>query len=260
MAPGPSLQAARLRAVRPPLLSRLQPRPAEDDPPLPSPPPPRGAGAGSRLFLARGTATPGRRSSHGCTTSCLRTDLWSDQILVLRAVQSLTMLDLHHNCELVWNLGGYTRPDTGDSEPERATPRPSFASPRPAESRRADENPAKKTVDRHSVPNSGPPVLAIDNRQRLSYSCQCASSWSSDCGWSSTNPRPVSTRKALDDAAAPRNVERIGLAVAACSAIVAAGFWAAIALLPPSEVAEAMTRSMGEGDPGRRRHDASCWR
>jgi hypothetical protein len=39
----------------------------------------------------------------------LRTDLWSDQILVLRAVQTLTMLDLQHNCELVWNLGGYTR-------------------------------------------------------------------------------------------------------------------------------------------------------
>ena len=38
----------------------------------------------------------------------LRTDLWSDQILVLRAVQSLTMLDVQHNCELVWNLGGYT--------------------------------------------------------------------------------------------------------------------------------------------------------
>ena len=45
----------------------------------------------------------------------LRTDLWSDQILVLRAVQTLTMLDLQHNCELVWNLGGYTRPD---NEPE----------------------------------------------------------------------------------------------------------------------------------------------
>ncbi len=28
----------------------------------------------------------------------LRTDLWSDQILVLRAVQTLTMLDVQHNC------------------------------------------------------------------------------------------------------------------------------------------------------------------
>ena len=45
----------------------------------------------------------------------LRTDLWSDQILVLRAVQTLTMLDVQHNCELVWSLGGYTR---SDNEPE----------------------------------------------------------------------------------------------------------------------------------------------
>ena len=29
----------------------------------------------------------------------LRTDLWSDQMLVLRAVQTLTMLDVQHNCE-----------------------------------------------------------------------------------------------------------------------------------------------------------------
>jgi hypothetical protein len=39
----------------------------------------------------------------------VRTDLWSDQMIVLRAVQTLTMLDLQHNCELVWNLGGYER-------------------------------------------------------------------------------------------------------------------------------------------------------
>ena len=32
----------------------------------------------------------------------------SDQILVLRAVQTLTMLDVQHNCDLVWSLGGYT--------------------------------------------------------------------------------------------------------------------------------------------------------
>ena len=45
----------------------------------------------------------------------LRTDLWSDQILVLRSVQTLTMLDVQHNCDLVWSLGGYTR---SDNEPE----------------------------------------------------------------------------------------------------------------------------------------------
>ena len=48
----------------------------------------------------------------------LRTDLWSDQMLVLRAVQTLTMLDVQHNCDLVWSLGGYTHlasdPASGD--------------------------------------------------------------------------------------------------------------------------------------------------
>ena len=51
----------------------------------------------------------------------LRTDLWSDQILVLRAVQSLAMLDLQHNCELVWSLGGYTTTDLGGIEPGAAS-------------------------------------------------------------------------------------------------------------------------------------------
>jgi hypothetical protein len=56
----------------------------------------------------------------------LRTDLWSDQVLVLRAVQTLTMLDVQHNCELVRSLGGYTRegPETSsqDNEPESKAP------------------------------------------------------------------------------------------------------------------------------------------
>jgi hypothetical protein len=52
----------------------------------------------------------------------LRTDLWSDQILVLRAVQTLTMLDLQHNCELVWSLGGYTRSEHGGPEPDAQPP------------------------------------------------------------------------------------------------------------------------------------------
>jgi hypothetical protein len=54
----------------------------------------------------------------------LRTDLWSDQILVLRAVQTLTMLDVQHNCELVWALGGYTSPEPGGTEPEARPPIP----------------------------------------------------------------------------------------------------------------------------------------
>ena len=47
----------------------------------------------------------------------LRTDLWSDQVLVLRAVQTLTMLDVQHSCDLVSSLGGYSRPDAEPAAP-----------------------------------------------------------------------------------------------------------------------------------------------
>lgn len=36
-----------------------------------------------------------------------RSDLWSDQIVVLRTVQTLTMLDMREYCEMVWNLGKF---------------------------------------------------------------------------------------------------------------------------------------------------------
>lgn len=36
-----------------------------------------------------------------------RTDLWSDQILALRTIQTLTMLDVFHYSQMVWKLGGY---------------------------------------------------------------------------------------------------------------------------------------------------------
>lgn len=36
-----------------------------------------------------------------------RTDLWSNEILALRTIQTLTMLDVHHYGEMVWRLGGY---------------------------------------------------------------------------------------------------------------------------------------------------------
>lgn len=41
----------------------------------------------------------------------LRTDLWSDQIVVLRTLQSLSLLDVYHYCRVVWNLGGYGERD-----------------------------------------------------------------------------------------------------------------------------------------------------
>ncbi len=61
-----------------------------------------------RIVLGQGGPDPWETVRARMRAVLLRTDLWSDQILVLRAVQSLTMLDVQHNCELVWNLGGYT--------------------------------------------------------------------------------------------------------------------------------------------------------
>jgi hypothetical protein len=61
-----------------------------------------------RVVLGQGGPDPWETVRLRMREVLLRTDLWSDQILVLRAVQSLTMLDVQHNCELVWNLGGYT--------------------------------------------------------------------------------------------------------------------------------------------------------
>lgn len=48
----------------------------------------------------------------------LRTDLWSDQIVAMRAIQSLTILDVYHYCRMVWSLGGYGERD-GEECPAR---------------------------------------------------------------------------------------------------------------------------------------------
>ncbi len=66
------------------------------------------SGAGSGSCSARAAPDPWETVRSRMRDVLLRTDLWSDQVLVLRAVQSLTMLDVQHNCELVWDLGGYT--------------------------------------------------------------------------------------------------------------------------------------------------------
>jgi hypothetical protein len=83
-----------------------------------------------KVVLGQGASDPWATLRERMADVLLRTDLWSDQILVLRAVQTLTMLDLQHNCELVWNLGGYTRPEPVDAEPaatSRAAPGPNLA-------------------------------------------------------------------------------------------------------------------------------------
>ncbi|MFI5459801.1 MAG: hypothetical protein ACHRXM_30635 [Isosphaerales bacterium] len=76
-----------------------------------------------KVVLGQGAGDPWATVRARIHEVLLRTDLWSDQILVLRAVQTLTMLDLQHNCELVWSLGGYTRPEPGTAEPDAQPPR-----------------------------------------------------------------------------------------------------------------------------------------
>jgi hypothetical protein len=82
-----------------------------------------------KVVLGQGGPDPWATVKSRMRAVLLRTDLWSDQILVLRAVQTLTMLDLQHNCELVWSLGGYTRTEaerpeeTVGTEDESVNPR-----------------------------------------------------------------------------------------------------------------------------------------
>src|SRR5262249_25762909 len=85
----------------------------------------------TKVVLGQGGADPWATVQARMRDVLLRTDLWSDQVLVLRAVQSLTMLDVLHNCELVWSLGGYTgaarvRPGRDPRDP---APRPARGAP-----------------------------------------------------------------------------------------------------------------------------------
>jgi len=79
-----------------------------------------------KVVLGQGGADPWATVRARMRDVMLRTDLWSDQILVLRAVQTLTMLDLQHNSELVWNLGGYVRPGSPAGEHGAEPPVPSL--------------------------------------------------------------------------------------------------------------------------------------
>jgi hypothetical protein len=63
-----------------------------------------------KVVLGQGGEDPWATVQARLREVLLRTDLWSDQLLILRAVQTLTMLDVQHNCDLVASLGGYTRP------------------------------------------------------------------------------------------------------------------------------------------------------
>ncbi len=65
-----------------------------------------------KVVLGQGNDDPWATVQARMREVLLRTDLWSDQVLVLRAVQTLTMLDVQHNCDLVSSLGGYSRPES----------------------------------------------------------------------------------------------------------------------------------------------------
>src|SRR5262249_45903737 len=77
-----------------------------------------------KVVLGQGADDPWATVKDRMRDVLLHTDLWSDQILVLRAVQTLTMLDVQHNCALVWNLGGYTGAEPGGAEPDARPPAP----------------------------------------------------------------------------------------------------------------------------------------
>ncbi len=71
------------------------------------------------------------------------TDLWSDQILALRTLQTMTILDVHHYIEMVYRLGGYHRTETTSTSSNEPLVRPlPFAwSHNGDESRRTTEKP-----------------------------------------------------------------------------------------------------------------------
>ncbi|WP_165228910.1 ion transporter [Aquisphaera insulae] len=63
-----------------------------------------------KVVLGQGGADPWAVVRARMREVLLRTDLWSDQIIVLRAVQTLALLDVQHNCNLVRSLGDYDAP------------------------------------------------------------------------------------------------------------------------------------------------------
>jgi hypothetical protein len=91
----------------------------------------RAVGGWINVVLGQGGEDPWATLKRRLHEVLLRTDLWSDQILILRAVQTLTMLDVQHSCELVWSLGGYTHLAV-DSAAGNVPPPAPFAAAAPA--------------------------------------------------------------------------------------------------------------------------------
>ncbi|MDR3620547.1 MAG: hypothetical protein P4L85_14445 [Paludisphaera borealis] len=98
----------------------------------------RAVGGWARVVLGQGGEDPWNEVRARMHDVLLKTDLWSDQILVLRAVQTLTMLDVQHNSELVWTLGGYSRREDDAPSPLSATTEDDEAPPAPGDDRPGD--------------------------------------------------------------------------------------------------------------------------
>jgi len=90
------------------------------------------AGGWVRVVLGQGGGDPWEEVRARLRDVLLKTDLWSDQILVLRAVQTLTMLDVQHNGELVWRLGGYSGPEADNGSDAWGALEPSSESSSPS--------------------------------------------------------------------------------------------------------------------------------
>jgi len=69
-----------------------------------------------------------------------RVDLWSDQIVTLRTLQTMTILDVDHYCRTVWELGRYA--DLGEAEAPAAPAGP--AMPRASRNGSANEEAVKE--------------------------------------------------------------------------------------------------------------------
>lgn len=61
----------------------------------------------AEVLLGQGGDNPRATLLYRWNEVMAQTDLWSNQILSLRTIQTLTMLDVQHYCAMVWQLGGY---------------------------------------------------------------------------------------------------------------------------------------------------------
>jgi hypothetical protein len=80
----------------------------------------RSVGPWVDVLLEEGGADPLATLEHRLLDIIRRVDLWSDQLVSLRTLQTMTILDVDHYCRFVWELGRYA--DLGEREaPQKPT-------------------------------------------------------------------------------------------------------------------------------------------